>query len=517
MVETTDNTVAIVDLTRFVGQFEQGTCSPLIPLVDRPFVQHVIEAVALRGIRRLTFVVTDDVQPLRTELGTGQRWGVNFDFQTVRSSHDFHQRLARFLRPSDAARFLFVDATYLQPQGWAEAFEQRSKSKVFTFKDTDKTTRWAGSALIHSKDIDNLATRALECSLEQRLVEFGRQRGALVEVAPPLRGHNFEALLAAQDRALSGETHDALDFGTQAEDGIWIRRGVCLHPSTQFVPPVYIGEHVEIAEAVRLGPNTVISNGSVIDAKSEIVDTFVGGGSFVGEGLHVDACIVDRFRLFHTKLDVAVQVNDPRLMGPLKPNISLANGLQTFAARLLAATILLAFSPLVVVMVVAHRLRFGTFFEEETDVKLPMRVVETPPNTFQRFRFRPFTHASSSNLGHFLYEFLPGLINVVKGECRWVGVRPIPIAMLDTIPPEWKDLYFSRTSGLIHESLLMFGATASDDERLTAEVCFATTVKSSLARLQRVAMYLVSLVRGPRALRSLPNNLPTNESRATLS
>src|SRR5262245_41814520 len=49
---------------------------PLLPLVDRPFVQHVVEFLAGRGATDIDVVLGLSARPAAAALGDGTRWGV---------------------------------------------------------------------------------------------------------------------------------------------------------------------------------------------------------------------------------------------------------------------------------------------------------------------------------------------------------------------------------------------------------------------------------------------------------
>src|ERR1700724_3180784 len=54
----------------------------LSPLVDRPFLQHVVETVVGQGIREIHFILPEEDRDARGILGDGTRWGAHFRYHT---------------------------------------------------------------------------------------------------------------------------------------------------------------------------------------------------------------------------------------------------------------------------------------------------------------------------------------------------------------------------------------------------------------------------------------------------
>ena len=95
MLEKSTNTLVAIDLTGFTGRFEDGACNPLTPLVDRPFVQHVIESAVQQNVKRLDVFVENDLEAIKLEFGNGERWGITIEYPAVRGSQLLDQHLPR--------------------------------------------------------------------------------------------------------------------------------------------------------------------------------------------------------------------------------------------------------------------------------------------------------------------------------------------------------------------------------------------------------------------------------------
>ena len=56
----------------------------LMPLMGRPFIQHVVESLALQGADDLVVVVCQSPEKIEGVLGDGTRWGLKIDYRLVK-------------------------------------------------------------------------------------------------------------------------------------------------------------------------------------------------------------------------------------------------------------------------------------------------------------------------------------------------------------------------------------------------------------------------------------------------
>src|SRR5262249_10913583 len=57
---------------------------PLLPLVDRPFLQHVIEFLAHNGIKQIDLVLSHLPEKIENYFGDGTRWGSTITYHLAR-------------------------------------------------------------------------------------------------------------------------------------------------------------------------------------------------------------------------------------------------------------------------------------------------------------------------------------------------------------------------------------------------------------------------------------------------
>ncbi len=58
----------------------------LLPLVDRPIIQHVVETLIDKGVTEFDFILNHWPEKIEAMLGNGARWGVTFRFHLAKDS-----------------------------------------------------------------------------------------------------------------------------------------------------------------------------------------------------------------------------------------------------------------------------------------------------------------------------------------------------------------------------------------------------------------------------------------------
>ena len=127
-------------------------------------------------------------------------------------------------------------------------------------------------------------------------------------------------LMDAHDlRALATDTlalkTRILPAGWQIKPGVWIEEGARIHPRARILAPAFVGAHSKIRAAVVLTRGAVIEHHSEIDCGTVVENTSVLPFSYVGAGLDLSHSVVGFNRVIHLRRNVAVEINDPRLVG----------------------------------------------------------------------------------------------------------------------------------------------------------------------------------------------------------
>lgn len=444
----------------------------LLPLADRPFLQHVIESVARQNIARFEFVLSHLPEKIEAWLGDGARWGCSFRYHLVPAGGDvFH--LARTVAAG-------LDEDVLLGSGVRLPEIDISAAPVNTaFCLQDGT--WTGWAILARGGSSLTATLADELPR--------------ISVARCLSLETAEDFLRSQRDALEGNFPGLLMAGRQVEPGIWISRNVSLHPTAKVTGPVYIGENCRIGRGAKLGPSAVIGENCIVDAQSLVINSLVAAGTYIGEALELDSVIVDRNRLVNVRLRTSFLASETFLLSSLTVRAS-GRTLQRAVSRLCALLLLALLWPVLAIVALFAAITGKGKFTSREAVDIP---ADDNPAAWRCFRIPYFERASAKAAGRgaeFLFEFLPGLLSVLKGDLFLIGVRPRSRAAAEKLPADWKSIYLRAKAGLITEAAVMFGPHCTEDELYTAEAYYSAT-ESLRHDLKLLGLWIWKLILGP--------------------
>ncbi|MBT3376843.1 MAG: hypothetical protein HN742_08275 [Lentisphaerae bacterium] len=475
---------AIVTATSAPSSHEQSPPRwppPLLTVLDRPFLQHVVEYLAAQGITDIEFILCEEAQRLRQFLENGTRWGCSFGFHLARDPEQPYARCRSLSWADPSELILLADAGCLPCSDLRSL--KPSGPHVVPISAPPSGDAWTGWAWLPAH-----AFAALPCEASRK--EFGEALAVMASSETDTSTATCETLLSTETPAhylgtvrdiLDGQMGTLMHGGFEADAGIWLSRNVSLHPTVALRPPVYIAANCRIGPGVRLGPHAVVGEGCVIERKSSVINSTVLPKSFVGEGLELHHCVVDRNRLISASAGVAVPVED-FLLGSLADR-DLRHAVNTAVSRLTGCVAALLALPFVLVAaVILKPMRRGPLLFRRTALKLPAPPDPMHWKTFTQYSFIPFADDSAAPeaqsgggiLGTLLY-LLPGVFSIAAGHLHFVGVPPRDPEAVEKLPGDWRDLYLHAKAGLVTETGVLYGQTPDDDERYSAEVMYAAT------------------------------------------
>ena len=115
------------------------------------------------------------------------------------------------------------------------------------------------------------------------------------------------------------------------------------------------------------------------------------------------------------------------------------------------------FSPLYFVMKKIYSIH------TEKKLSIPCREIDENWTSFDLYSF--------DNVKHF--NWLPTLINIIRGELSFVGSPPRSEEEVRNLPDEWRTLYQKTKVGMITLCDLTHGNQASEDEQYACETFYA--------------------------------------------
>jgi len=455
---------------------------PLLPLVDRPFLQHVIEFWAAQGVTQFDFVLSRFPEKIEHHLEDGTRWGSKFHFHLARDP-SFPYRLLKALNwTGEAEPILFGHADRLPLISLQEIRASATPPVLFTARDSVNSTpnacRWTGWALLLPEHFVSFPTDMDEVGLYEHLLRLGIKK---VEVPRPLDVRTFGELLDAHGSVLAKKVSGLFLSCREADPGVWLSRNVRLHPSVQFFPPVFVGENCDIGPGVKLGPNAVLGKDCMVDGHCTVANSVIFPNSYVGEGLDLAEVIVDRNRLISVRHGEAVAVSDNFILGSMTER-PLTQGFARALARVTALAILIVTSPVLLAIVLGLKLfRRGPLVYRKTVIHLPAAAEEEAWKSFTIPSMSPLKDGLGAwerdlcSLRGLGLRFLPALISVVRGDLALVGVPPRSREEIQQLPHDWRMLYLRSKAGLVTEASVRFAADLTDDDLYAADAFYVAS------------------------------------------
>jgi NDP-sugar pyrophosphorylase family protein len=103
----------------------------------------------------------------------------------------------------------------------------------------------------------------------------------------------------------------------EMEPGVWVGRRTKISPSAKLLAPCWIGDNVRIGADVLVGPMSFLEDQVVVDARSMIVNSWVGPETFVGTLTELKDSLAWGTLLINWKTGSHTQVTDPFLLASL--------------------------------------------------------------------------------------------------------------------------------------------------------------------------------------------------------
>ena len=447
-----------------------GAC--LLPLLDRPFLQHGVESLIRWGVTEIDFVLSHLPEKVEALLGTGERWGCQFRYHLVRDPERPYHPLAELLA-APRSRPLIVGQAESLPL--TESLETARTTPLLFMHGMESTKAWSGWAIVPARIRIDLPKNASFQSVYQALKE---NEGAEESLENCLWIKDGTTLIAATQTLMARGIAPLLHTAREVEAGVWLSRDVGIHPAAQITPPVYIDEECRIGKKAHIGPYTVLGKGCVVDEKSRIKNSVILPGSYIGKELSLTACVVDKNCLTNTVIDSEIIISEPFIIGDLSKK-EIRRHLVTWSSRIIGALLLITLSPLLLLTLATRLLqKRGPHRPTLEVVSLPTASGGIHWHTFPFGTYEasgPDPACWEARWWHFFLVFLPGLIHVAKGQLRFVGLGPRTRASIEALPSDWKSIYLTGKGGLITEAMLHFGPYPSDDEYYAAETVYTVS------------------------------------------
>jgi NDP-sugar pyrophosphorylase family protein len=465
----------------------------LLPLGDRPALQHVVESLVAQGILRIEFIVGHAPQRVEALFGNGDRWGSRFRYHLA-ADPDHPYRSLRVISEIKTESWLLLHAERFP----IVDFEAVRNHETTLYYEADETIlsgdsgddplgslHWGGAARFPLEsntgtsgidDFANFTPTELTRYFEDRALAGSATVIATarwIDVATPAN------LLLSQTKLLHQKLKGHGISGLEIQPNVWVSRNTLIHPDVTLNAPVYIGPNTRVSHGVTLGPNTVVGSNCFIDSNTSIENSLILMGSYIGQSLELNHTVVARSLLVNVRLDTTLdieedfllgRVTDPNRRSPLRHLVQSVVALLLFVLFLPISLLSLAW------FVFAKRIPLTTI-EMETiplaDRPVADRTIANATYDLPCIGKDAWAIPRKAGWSAFTRQFLPGLIAVFLGEVGFVGLPPRTRASIESLSPEWADLYTDGKSGLITEASIAATDRADDMQLYLADAYYA--------------------------------------------
>ncbi len=440
--------------------FSYSAC--FLPLMGKPFIQHILEYIERLGIREWEIYLSRFADEVEQFIGDGERWGVKLSYHLLKKETEIGTRLNHDFSNNAQESFLYCNEQFLpfitqEDLGFGQRF--------VTSEGQD--TRWR---------VCNLSTFGMELPSKQ------------VEELNVVSANDY---LESIQKVFSRKGKELVVFGKELRDGVFSGPGTKIPLTCTLIAPVYLGSQVRIGDHSIIGPNVEIGNGCIIGDNSFIKESSILAGSFVGQNLDVNGCIVNQNNILNARLGAVYRATDEMLATAVESSDDYSDEVPvSLGSRILALVLLLLTLPVLGVQIVFSRKKI-----RQTVVSIPQQNASAKVRT-QELRFFKTRLQTSGNLWkHLFWHLIPGLYLVVSRRARFFGIPYKSLDEYEHLSADWQQLYLRSIPGLIAEADILYDEYP-DDQMLFACEMYYRVMESRSYNAALLGKYIKRLFTG---------------------
>ncbi|MFZ4763799.1 MAG: sugar transferase, partial [Roseimicrobium sp.] len=232
--------------------------------------------------------------------------------------------------------------------------------------------------------------------------------------------------------------HDTVGM-REIQPGVWISTKARISSSARLLPPCWIGHHANIASGTTIGPSSVIEKNAYVDAGAEVVESFVGPSTYIGNLVEVRSSLAWGNGLLNWRTNSFTEVRDSFLMADLSQRAR-RQGVGHLVSRACAGVALALSLPMFALAALVCLVRRKPLFIERRCVHAPIYDEPVLAGTVSWYRL---------NCVPRMWARLPELWNILRGEFAWFGNRPLTPEQAEEFTSEFERLWLAVPPGLL--------------------------------------------------------------------
>jgi mannose-1-phosphate guanylyltransferase/phosphomannomutase len=298
---------------------------PMLPLFDRPVLEHTINLLARYGITDIIAALSHQALDIARYFGDGRRFGVRIRY-SVESEPLGTAGALRSVQQMITGTFLVVPAdviTDVDLSAAAAAHRSSGASVTLITCEADDPSLHTCVALDENSNALKIAVKPTSDAVFGRIVSTGISifEREILSLIPPFESrdidrdilprllHNGEPVRGfrapgywcdaghtlsyrnAHFDALSGRLN--LDLpAAHVGGGVWLGQRVELHPQAELRGPAYIGAGTVVKRGAVIGERAVIGEDTLVEEGAQVSHSIVGSGCVIGKNTAVVGSLV---------------------------------------------------------------------------------------------------------------------------------------------------------------------------------------------------------------------------------
>jgi acetyltransferase-like isoleucine patch superfamily enzyme len=446
----------------------------MLPVLNRPIIEHHIEIFVELGCRRFIVMGVDNPLALKGFLGDGSRWGCSIELVVLKEPCTSSQILERIDAKADSDLVIAVPSEIVLDVDYEALIRFQGSHQGFgTRVLSDRLLDLSGESR-QAKPI--FRTINLEEPVDTGVLVMRGQGGSAVGGFADyycegnyLGIRDSLSLWVANMAALGGQFSclaRGLKGGRQGD--VWVGHHLHAAPNVTLDGPSLVGNYVRANSEAGILSWSVIGDGVIVDSRAQVSASVITDHTYIGTDTNVEHSIIAGKSIYNIGVGQWVQILDPFLVSDTGEDF-IVPWAEILFQKVIALCFLLLTVPLWLSLGLIRMARGEGFFQSSrfllTEASNPSRLTkDSHPEELLGF----------GNMGS-LAGRLPGLLDVIMGRIRLVGVRPLAKKELPLYEEEWTLLREQAPCGLFTPIDAEGLNDSLEEEKIVAENYYSAT------------------------------------------
>lgn len=278
----------------------------LLPVANRPLLDYWLETCAEQGIGDVQIILSDGAEQIETFAGDGTRWGLRIQYGFARAN----ERPLDYVRQSQENwddGLLFIGGPFFLRRRKAFQAKGYKTLEACRFNHADDTLFLFGK---NAEEVESLLAG-----------HAGSPRGVEQIHIHPFPVDSVSAYYDLNMKMVRGEFSRYVTAGYGTVDGSSVGYNVLTPPSALLRAPIIIGNDCSLGVMSTVGPNAVIADHVIIDARSELSNCIILQDTYIGQNLEINRKIVSGKRLIDPDDGIMVEIDDSWVVARNRPDM----------------------------------------------------------------------------------------------------------------------------------------------------------------------------------------------------